>query len=265
MRIRSALEELGLRLRLLKALVCSCCIYSSFMNQNVEFPFSPELKKISPYPSSQHGFVPFFSVVMCTYNRADYLQRAIDSLIAQTEKDWELVIVDDGSTDETWNVVKRYAESHPNIRYVFHSHRGLPASRNAGIIASTGMFITFLDSDDEYDTQHLAIRKQACIENPEIPFFHGGVEIIGNEFVPDKDNPSILIHLSECVVGGTFVIRKDVLLALGGYPQVSYGDDSALYANAIASQIPIAKLSEPTYRYYRDTPDSLCNTIGALT
>jgi glycosyltransferase involved in cell wall biosynthesis len=233
------------------------------MNHIVESSHSHELKRISPYPLSQHGFVPFFSVVMCTYNRANYLERAIDSLIAQTEKDWELIVVDDGSTDETYQIVRKYAETHQNIKYIFHSHRGLPSSRNAGIIASAGMFITFLDSDDEYESQHLAIRKQVCIENPEIPFFHGGVEIIGNEFVPDKDNPSILIHLSECVVGGTFVIRKDILVGLGGYPHVSYGDDSALYANAVSSKIPIAKLSEPTYRYYRDTPDSLCNTIGA--
>lgn len=215
---------------------------------------------ISPYPNR----LPFFSVIMCSYNRASLLPRAIESLLQQVEKDWELIVVDDGSSDNTFTLVQSYCTRHPNIRYLYHTNRGTGASRNAGILAACGLFVTFLDSDDEYLPQHLALRKQALVENPQVMFLHGGIEVIGNPFVPDKDNPSALIHVAECAVGGSFVIRRDMLLALGGFPHLRYADDAALYALAQQSGIPIANIEVPTYRYYRDTPDSLCNTLASM-
>ena len=72
-----------------------------------------------------HNRVPFFSVIMPTYNRAALLERALQSLLAQTEKDWELIIVDDGSTDNTNELIRRFIALNPQtpIRYCYHSNR----------------------------------------------------------------------------------------------------------------------------------------------
>lgn len=205
---------------------------------------------------------PFFSVVMCTYQRAALLPRALDSLLAQDETDWEVVVVDDGSTDDTADVVQRYGSQLSNVRYLWHTNRGTGLSRNAGALATAGLFVTFLDSDDAYRPDHLASRKQMLVDHPQVEFLHGGVEVVGNPWVADKDDPTRQVHVNDCVVGGTFVIRRDVLLGLGGFDAVRYADDALFYQRAQDAGVVIAGTDHPSYVYYRDTPDSLCTTYG---
>lgn len=219
--------------------------------------FLVPMKPISVY----NHRVPFFSVICCTYNRESLLPRAIQSVYAQTENDWELVIVDDGSSDNTLQLVRSHAEQNSRIRVIHHSNRGVGASRNAGVLASCGVFVTFLDSDDEYAPEHLAVRKSACRENPEIPFFHGGVRVVGDPFVIDKNDPSKRIAIADCVVGGTFVLRRDLVVQRGGFPHLRYADDAVFFEESLRDGVPIARIQEPTYIYYRDTPDSLCSTF----
>ncbi len=204
--------------------------------------------------------VPFFSVIICTYNREALLPRAIDSLLAQSEEDWEALIIDDGSTDGTTLLAKDYVARHPaKFRYVYHANKGLPLSRNAGLLAAAGLYATFLDSDDEYAPSHLSIRKKALLQNPDVDLLHGGIKIIGNEFVPDVRHPGNMIHISECTVGGTFCIRKKLAEALGGFRNVGIGDDFDFFNRAVSYGATTGKIDFPTYIYHRDTPDSLCS------
>lgn len=101
---------------------------------------------------------PCVSVIMTTYNRSQYLDRSIQSFINQTYKNCELIIVDDGSEDSTFEVVNNYLENYNNIRYLKHSHRKNFLSKNAGIKAAAGKFIAFLDSDDEFKPDFLQKR-----------------------------------------------------------------------------------------------------------
>lgn len=203
--------------------------------------------------------IPFFSVIMCTYNRNHLISRALDSLFLQVEKDWECIIVDDGSIDETFHTVKKYADKYNNVKYIYHSNKGTGLSRNAGILAASGMFITFLDSDDEYHPDHLSIRKTILEEYTNLDLLHGGVDIIGNPYVTDKDDYTKQIHLSECVIGGTFVIPRYKLHQIGGFSNLRYADDADLYQKAVDASWNIAKVDYPTYIYHRDSPDSLCS------
>lgn len=85
--------------------------------------------------------VPFFSVIMPTYNREALIERAVSSLFRQTEKDWELIIIDDGSNDNTNERIRRIIAENPKapIRYSFHANRGTGLSRNAGLMQACGL------------------------------------------------------------------------------------------------------------------------------
>ncbi len=207
---------------------------------------------------------PLFSVVVCTYNRARLLLRALRSLLHQTWRDWEAIIVDDGSTDATPLLLAAAAAEEPRLRPFRTAHRGAGAARWYGIRRARGTFITFLDSDDEYHPEHLELRARYVLACPDVDFLHGGVEIIGPPLVPDRHNPGRWIPVSECVVGGTFVVRRTLVLQLG-YPRCTFADDARFFERLHAAGIEPVVVPFPTYRYYRTTPDSLCTRIGRLS
>ena len=101
------------------------------------------------------------SVIIPAHNREAYLPTAIDSVLAQTFSDWELLVVDDGSEDSTPKIAQEYARQDSRIHYLRHSpRRGAQAARNAGIRASGGRWIAFLDSDDQWLPDSLEVRLQ---------------------------------------------------------------------------------------------------------
>jgi glycosyltransferase involved in cell wall biosynthesis len=97
---------------------------------------------------------PFFSVVIPVYNRAGLLDAALRSVLAQSEQDFEIVVVDDGSKDDPRAVVDSHGD--PRIRYIRQDNRGGGAARNRGIDEARGQFLAFLDSDDVFLPGHLA-------------------------------------------------------------------------------------------------------------
>ena len=107
---------------------------------------------------------PFFSIIIATYNRAQLIIRAINSLISQTEEDWEAIIVDDESTDDTYTRILPYLESNNKIKYLKKVHSGEALTKNEGIWSSAGKYVSFLDSDDEYDPLHLETRKKILMQ-----------------------------------------------------------------------------------------------------
>lgn len=95
----------------------------------------------------------FFSVVIPTYNRATFISKAIESVIHQTYTDWELIVINDGSTDNTKEVITSFTDE--RIKYFYQQNAERSAARNNGISKATGEWICFLDSDDEYLSDHL--------------------------------------------------------------------------------------------------------------
>jgi glycosyltransferase involved in cell wall biosynthesis len=208
--------------------------------------------------------IQMFSVVITTYNRAKLVVRALESLLQQSEKDWEGIIVDDGSTDATHEKLLPYLQSEPRLKYLLKSHSGCAPSKNHGIEASSGKFITFLDSDDEYHPSHLESRKEFLLRNPGTRFLHGGVKVLGNQYVPDIYDPSRLINLKYCVIGGTYFIERDTLLSLGVFRDLSLGSDHDLYQRAWEKNIKMARIEEPTYIYHRENPNSVTRNIEII-
>ncbi len=203
--------------------------------------------------------IPFFSVIITTYNRAYLIKRALESLISQTEKDWEAIIIDDESIDDTYSIIQIYLKSYPAFNYIRKPHGGEAHAKNTGIKAAKGRYVTFLDSDDEYEVTHLESRKVLLTENPSVKFLFGGVRIIGNQYVPDKFDNSRKINLKECVIGGTFFIERETLVSLKGLKDILIGPDSELFDRAKAADIQMLETNQATYIYHHENPDSITN------
>ena len=106
---------------------------------------------------------PQVSVVAPAFERREVLPRALDSVVAQTYGDWELIVVDDGSTDGTAEMVK---QDYPDVHLVVQENHGVSAARNAGIAQARGEWIAFLDSDDAWLPEKLERQMKALEAHP---------------------------------------------------------------------------------------------------
>lgn len=122
---------------------------------------------------------PTVSIILPTYNRATFLSGAFESIRSQTFADWELIVVDDGSTDGTQNLVSQLAHCLPQpVRYVRQANGGHAAARNTGISAAVGEFLAFHDSDDEWLPHHLMTCVRALRENKDTDWIYGSSKIV---------------------------------------------------------------------------------------
>ncbi|HUT57260.1 MAG TPA: glycosyltransferase family A protein [Phycisphaerae bacterium] len=116
---------------------------------------------------------PIFSTVMPVYNHAEYVAMSVRSVIEQTCSDWELIIVDDGSTDGSGRVIDELADDDARIRAIHQDNAGPAAARNAGIRLARGRWLTFLDSDDLWRPDALAGFARYTDERPSARFIYG--------------------------------------------------------------------------------------------
>jgi len=201
------------------------------------------------------------SVLMAVYNTDfSYIKRAIDSVLIQDFQDFELIIIDDGSTATNRESLLQYAEKHENkIIYLRHSNRGQSESINRGVLNSVGEFITILDGDDEYKSNHLS----SCLrEVKEEDLICSTTETIvdtnDDYFVPDKNDLTKLIHLDETVLFGTLFGRKKVFSSIKF--KNGFAADADFYERA-ETQFRVKKVDLRTYIYHRNIPNSICSTI----
>ncbi|MBN1446537.1 MAG: glycosyltransferase family 2 protein [Bacteroidetes bacterium] len=205
---------------------------------------------------------PLVSVILTTYNRADLLSRAVESVLMQSWQNWELIVIDDGSTDGTPKLLAEFVRLDARVRTLRQENQGPGRSRNRALHESYGDMISVLDSDDAYAVDHLYLRVRYMIDHPEVDFIYGGYRAIGSDtqmLVPDMDDPSIQVPLDECVIGGTFFARRGVIEEAGGWDH-GYGEDARLFAR-IRSSFMVKKVDFPTYLYHRDTIDSRCTRL----
>jgi glycosyltransferase involved in cell wall biosynthesis len=128
------------------------------------------------YPEATDDREPLVAVIIATYNYGRFIAEALESVRAQTCDAWECVVVDDGSTDDTADVVQRIAANDRRIRFVHQANAGPNAARNAGVDRTRAPFLQFLDADDLIGPSKLARQLDLFSCNPEAALLYGGVK-----------------------------------------------------------------------------------------
>jgi glycosyltransferase involved in cell wall biosynthesis len=201
---------------------------------------------------------PLVTVIIPTYNRAHLLSRAIRSVLCQTFQEWELIIVDDGSVDNTEEIVKSFSD--PRIRYIRHqANRGSSAARNTGIQMARGKYIAFLDSDDEWLPEKL--EKQLNIfENSDDEV---GVVYTGAVFIDDENGKQRIkkprakgwIFIEELAfnpVGSTsrVMVKRECFDKCGGFDEeMPCHEDWDMWIR-LAEQYKFDYVEDPLVRYF---------------
>ena len=199
------------------------------------------------------------SVVIPTYNYGRFIGEAVESVLAQTLLPVEVIVVDDGSTDETEGVVGSFAER--GVRYVRQENAGVCAARNRGVAESSGELIAFLDADDTYEPTKLERQVAKFVEDPEVGLVHCGMR----EF-DSQTSETITLHLDggedgvaenlllwdgPVVVGpgGTIVVRRKAFEDVGGFdPRMKVGEDWD-FCYRVARKYKVGFVAEPLVNY----------------
>jgi glycosyltransferase involved in cell wall biosynthesis len=127
---------------------------------------------------------PLISVIICNYNYGRYIAQAIESALAQTYPNIELIIIDDGSTDNSRQVIDKYVKKNPEIRFIKQTNHGLAFSRNIGLDAARGDYIVFLDSDDILSEEYVQSFYKT-LYTKSVDIVYGDIEHIDSQSLPD--------------------------------------------------------------------------------
>jgi len=213
--------------------------------------------------------LPLVSAAITTYNRARYLPEAIQSVLAQTCRDLEVIVLDDGSTDDTEAVVAPYQD---RVRYVRQENQGRSAARNAAVKLSHGELVAFCDSDDRWLPDRLE-RQIVCIrDRPAIGLVHGQVDLIdpdGRPLPKETEAHRALFSAAhrrpvtyagyawDCrCLSSAILVRRDVFDQVGLYDPALLLDDYDFYLR-VALEYEIAFLDGAALAQYRLHPDQL--------
>lgn len=200
---------------------------------------------------------PRVSIVVPTYNRSAIVRRAVESVLAQTFGDLEIIVVDDGSTDDTRDALAGYGE---RVRYVHQENRGPAAARNHGMQEARGEFIGFLDSDDAYLPGNVAAHLRRFDEVPEAGLVYCGIEVLdqhGNpvkEVLPDpRDRGFVLERLIRYnfITSSTVLMRRAAMEFAGPMSTRLWFAEDWYYWLRVASRFPIEFVDEVLVRYQR--------------
>lgn len=191
---------------------------------------------------------PFFTIIIPTYNRANLLSRAISSIINQTFADWELIVVDDESTDNTKEVVLSFKDK--RVHYLFKKNEERSAARNAGIEIAKGEYICFLDNDDYFMPERLQLLYEGIKNsNNELAFYYTGICFEHNGIITPRkelknDFGNNLDFIIKAIIGNPQACIYNKILKKHKYnPLFNIGEDMELWIR-IANEFPMIYLDK---------------------
>ena len=226
--------------------------------------------------------MPKLSVIVPVYNTEKYLRECIDSILAQTFTDFELILVDDGSTDKSGAICDEYCRLDDRIRVIHQNNGGVTVARKRGVELSSGEYVTFVDSDDWIDksvfAEVLAFQNADILIYDMVREFPKGSVLVVNDmpagnysgerlkqlfsvmlFSYEKQRPAV--HPSLC----TKLIRREIIeqVIQNVADNIAYGED-ALCSYACMLDAKSIIVTGKTGYHYRDNRDSVCNVYSAV-
>ena len=240
------------------------------------------MKHATPQHGERSNGAPLVSAIIIFLDGEKFIAEAIESIIAQTMTDWELILVDDGSTDGATEIAKRYAREYPGkISYTEHpghENRGMSASRNAGLRLARGKYVGFLDADDIWMPEHLRVNCRILEENEHVVLVFGRTlfwfsweNSANQDRLMDVGLPTwrvleppvvmqrILDTFGACVPAiCSIVARRDAVLATGGFDESfrTLFEDQVFYARMFLNYPSVA--TDCVLDRYRQHPESTC-------
>ena len=212
---------------------------------------------------------PRVSVVIPTHDRKEILPRALDSVINQTFSDWELIVVDDGSTDDTDKMILR---DYPAVRYCRQENAGVSNARNSGVAMASGEWIAFLDSDDAWLPEKLDRQLSGLVVEPELRLSHTDEIWIRNgrrvnqpkEYAKSGGDIYRRGLPLCCICPSSVLIRKDLFEEVGGFDEAFPAcEDYDLWLRITARE-PVHYLEQALVRKYGGHEDQLSTTVWGL-
>lgn len=222
---------------------------------------APEILQLSePIQSAESAQI---SVVIPLYNKASEIEHTLLSVINQSLTPREIIVVDDGSTDESVAIVKRVMESYSghNISLISQKNAGVSAARNRGVEAATGKYIAFLDGDDRWLSGYIAEICRLMTYYPDADCFSTAFDIVNNDKrvpAPGPEHEGFINPAVEALLGGypiipsTATIRRSTLLTTGGFPVgMRIGEDQWLWVRLMQQGAKFCFSPMSLVRYWR--------------
>ena len=205
---------------------------------------------------------PFFSVIIPTYNRAGSIGEAIQSVLSQTFTNFEVIVVDDGSTDDTKEIVLEIVEGDDRTRYIHQQNQERSAARNNGIALAKGTYICFLDSDDMYMANHLAAFHSCILDQTDPIRIYLSYAFGEVPFVPETDEPLELI-LKTAICSQQVCLHREILQKHLFNVKLRIGEDQELWVR-IVEEYPLTKTDRQTV-VIRDLGDRTVSILKTQT
>lgn len=208
------------------------------------------------------------SVVIPAYNAEQYICRAVNSILSQTRQADEIIVVDDGSTDNTPTILSELGNRIIAIR---QKNAGASVARNTGIERATGNWIAFLDADDQWLPSKLEIQIRHLQDNPDLVWTYGNYwiyesqkkfrklafisppAIINGEIIPDY----LIVHSTHCIRTSTLIVMKKVLYDAGLFVPNLKWEDTDIFLKIAYNHPPIGYIDSPLINYQSDSDGSL--------
>jgi glycosyltransferase involved in cell wall biosynthesis len=216
---------------------------------------------------------PSVSIVIPTYNRGHLISRAIESIIKQTFNEWELIVVDDGSTDNTEDAVRTFS-SDQRVKYFRKENSGAAESRNAGVARATSRYITFLDSDDEAEPFWLERMLHTLESNAASVVCCGLTRIDANGKLISSEMPKSLAPIFKSVKGrftngGVYLMETSIFHGIGGFdPELRSGQHTELSFRLIPylekNGLQIANIFESLIKVYVHDGPRIRHDVNAI-
>lgn len=208
--------------------------------------------------------MPKISIIVPCYNQAQYLDEALQSVLDQTYTNWECIIVNDGSPDNTEEVAKKWIEIDNRFKYLFKENGGLSSARNAGIIVAQGMYILPLDADDKIALNYVSLGIQSFQTDASLKVVYSGAEKFGNETgIWDLQPFSLKAIALENMIFCSAIYSKGDWERIGGYDiNMIHGYEDWEFWIALLKNGGKVKRLDIIGFYYRMKPNSMIQILN---